>query len=178
MAINRKTNKKVAVNLPAKLGELCMNGFALQQCRDIFGKDFKAVGEDIKDYLENNTDGFTVDMGVGFPTDMGKVTFTERSNWSVDTDKLEAMVANGDISVAQLIACVSTWKASDLEKTLGTNAFDTVADNNPTEYLTLRANSEYKVQAEVQVRKFQAEMIKANANGAASTTSNDEEAVA
>ena len=159
MAINRPTAKKrPVVNLPPELDVLVTDGFALQQCRDIFGRDFKDVGEKIKEYLETNKDGFTIDMGVGFACEQGKVTYTERSNWKVDEAALEQALANGDITISQLLACVSTWKASDLEKTLGTTKFDTIAANNPTEYLTLRATNDYKAEAELMVRGWQQDL--------------------
>lgn len=147
MAI-RRSKEKETINLPAKLESMLEKGFTEQFMASKFEELFKATKSDVKAYLEKNEDGFEVDLGKGFKCEQGTVIVTSRGNVQIDRDKLVELVESGKLSVGQLVACISTFKNEDLEKSLSTSVFDSIATRSNTESLTFRASAEYKAQME------------------------------
>lgn len=147
MAI-RRTKEKESTNLPDRLAKLLEKGFTEQFMSSKFEELFKETKKDVVGYLESNEDGFDADLGKGFKCEQGTVIYTSRTNVSVDKDKLVQLVEEGKLSVGQLIACISTFKNEDLEKSLSTPVFNEVAKKSSSESLTFRGSAEFKAEME------------------------------
>ena len=146
MAI-RKGAKESKASLPTQLENLLLEGFSLQAARDIYDDVFKATKGQITHYLEHNEDGFSCDMGKGFHCEQGTVIFQSRSNYSFDKDKILELVESGKLSLATVINLAS-FNAEKLKTAIGATEFENLATNKPTEYLTMKANAEFKASVE------------------------------
>lgn len=146
MAIKR-AKETVRDSIPTKLAEILLQAFSFQAIRDKYDEAFKGVKTDVTSYLEHNTDGFTVELSKGFTCDQGTVIYQSRSNYRFDTDKILALVEDGKLSLATLVN-IANFNPEKLRTAIGETEFVGLATNHPTEYLTLRANSEFKASVE------------------------------
>lgn len=148
MAINRG-NKDKAKTIPDQLSDILLRAFTDQALSQRYEVMFKDDKKEILDYAEHNKDGFEMDKGVGFKCEQGAVIFTERANWKYDVDKIIELVDSGHVTIATILnAC--NFSAEKLKTAIGEKQFGELASNEPTEYLTLKANSEFKGKVEEQ----------------------------
>ena len=150
MAIRKKDEVKATAQLPAKLQSLATKAFGEQFLQKKFEDHFKATKSEIEEYLETNSDGFSIDTGKATACEEGTFNYIERTTITVDKDKLIEMVANKEISLAQILACVSTFKNEDLEKAITTSRFKEITTSKTSASLTLKANREYKAKMEAE----------------------------
>ena len=62
---------------------------------------------------------------------------------NVDTDQIIAMFEDGQITLPQIVACISTWKKDALKATIA-GSYDKVVTITETEYLTFKGSAEFK----------------------------------
>jgi hypothetical protein len=147
MAIKKKEERS-QFNLPAKLQNLVTKAFGEQFLKDKFEKKFKDTKADMEAYLSSNEDGFDIEAGKSVKCEEGSFYYTERNTISVDKDALIDLVESGKISLAQVLACVSTFKNEELEKAISTSKFKEISSVKTSASLTLKANAEYKAKME------------------------------
>jgi hypothetical protein len=145
MAIKRSKTADVKKSIPAKLADFCQTTFtsdAMAKFYEDMAKDGKAG---IKAYLENNDDGFELDLSVskGFDCDEGRVSYATRKRFDYDADAILALVKSGALTVETLLNCISTFKDKDLQNALGSN-FAKVSTEGSIEFLQLKANENFK----------------------------------
>ena len=63
-------------------------------------------------------------------------------------DAISKMVEDGDISIEQILACISGFNAENLEKSISSAIFVKVATSKVTESLTFRAHGDFKAKCE------------------------------
>ena len=146
MAIKRtKTPEVSKKSLPAKLAYWCNQAFTADAFSKFFDAQAKEGKDGIKSYLENNDDGFELDLTVAksFDCEEGKVTYATRKRFDYDADKLVALIKSGAINIETFINCISTFKDKDLQMALGSK-FDQVATEGYTEFLQLKATDAFK----------------------------------
>jgi len=154
MTINRG-GKKDSNSVPQKLDEILIRAFTDQALSSKYEDLFKADKGEIIAYLEKNDDGFEIDMGKGFKCDQGSVIYTSRANWKFDTDKILELVESGHVTLATILnAC--NFSAEKLKTAIGESKFSGLASQTSTEYLTLRASSEFKTKVEEQFNPSEA----------------------
>lgn len=142
MAINRGPKQKTET-IPATLENLLMQGFTFQAVREKYGDAFDEIKVKVTNYLEHNTDGFEVDMGKGFKCEQGTVIYAARNTWEMNKDKLVTLVRDGKVTIETLINLAS-FNAEKLKAAIGDADFEKIATNKQTEYLTFKANPEFK----------------------------------
>lgn len=145
MAIKKK-DEVSAPQLPAKLSGLLTKAFGEQFLSDKFEKNFKATKVEIEDYLK--TGDFDIETGKAVKCEEGSFYYTERNTVTVDKDALIDLVESGKISLAQVLACVSTFKNEELEKAISTSKFKEISTVKTSASLTLKGNAEYKAKME------------------------------
>ena len=144
MAIKPKNTKEEA-SLPQDLDNLCQKGFTFQQLAAAYEDAFKAVKGDVEEYLKTS-DEVDVTEGEGVKTPYGSIIYMGRSFYKYDNDAIINLVKKGKVSIEQILSCVSGFKAEELEKTLSSGVFETVATKSETKSLTFRASNEFKDQ--------------------------------
>lgn len=145
MAIKRKGQQPAGPSHPAEFEEHVTKALTLQQISDKYKKAFDAEKDWVKGYLENNDDGVTVEQGKALKVEHGSVLFTERANWKIDLKVIEDQILSGEMTIATLLA-ISTINATKLKDAVGEKKFRLMATNEPTEYLTLKADLEFKAE--------------------------------
>ena len=151
MGIKRSKDSSIEKkSLPGKLAAFCKQAFTSDAMAKFFEAKAKAGKDGIKSYLENNDDGFEIDLTVAksFDCDEGKITYATRKRYDYDADKLIKLVESGAINIATLINCISTLKDANLKTAIGSSIFDTVATEGYTEFLQLKASPEFKKKIE------------------------------
>ena len=144
MAIKGKKPSASVPALPQKLSSLLFKAFSFQQLKDAFEGAFKDEKKLIEAYLESNSDGFDVEVSKGFKCAEGQVIYAERANKAIDKDALIDLVKKGTLTIESVIA-MGAFSATNLEKSLSSSDLaKVVTDGEPTRYLTLKANSEFK----------------------------------
>ena len=113
---------------------------------------YKDTKGNVLTYLDSNSDGFNIDKGVGFKCDYGSVTFAGREKINVNPDALAKLIEDGEITIHQVLACLSS-DAFKKDETVATLAghFDKVVTITETEGLTFRATSEFKEKCAAEV---------------------------
>lgn len=142
MAIKRKTDSQGPV-LPEVFTEMVRKALTLQQISDKYEKAFKSEKETLVTYLGSNTDGVEVTAGETLQTPFGGVLYTSRASFDFDLVKLEKMIKDGEMTLATFMA-ISSVSATKLKAAVGDAKFKTLATESSTEYLTLKASSEFK----------------------------------
>ena len=147
MAINRSKDKPEALSIPEKLRRLLKGGFTAS----IMEKKYKTLGKDlrsdIKTYLETNDDDFTVDASKSWKCEFGSVNVKVRKNFDIDSDGLLKKLKAGKVTVETLLS-IAKFSATDLTK-MGLD--DCCTETDPTEFLELRPNAEFKESFEAEV---------------------------
>jgi hypothetical protein len=147
VAIKKKTEPTAVPKLPAKIDDLLQKAFTEQFLCNKYEEMFKETKSDVLTEIESSTD-IEITQGEGFKTPYGSIILSERTNYKYDKDKLAALVDSGALTVDQLLQCVSTFKAEDLQKTLSTAVFETVVTPSTTETFTFKATSDFKSKCE------------------------------
>lgn len=155
MAINR--GKKEASGVPEKLANMLLPAFTHQALAKKYDDIFSDEKKDIVAYLEKNDDGFEIEMSKGFQCDQGQVIYQSRSNWKFDTDKILALVESGHVTLATLVNACS-FNAEKLKTAIGEKEFGSLATQSSTEYLTMKANAEFKAKVDEQFGSVTAEV--------------------
>ena len=140
MAIKRSKSKEDKKQLPNELDELLIKGFTCAVLHKRFEADGKIYRKEVVDYLENNDDGFEVEVSKSFKTEYGSVNFKQRSNEKGDPEKLIELFHEGKLTIETLVN-LGTFSAAKL-RTAGLGA--AIIESDPTEYLELRASTEFK----------------------------------
>lgn len=146
MAIKKKD--EVKQSLPSQLQGLLTKAFGEQFLKTKFEDMFKATKSEMEKYLNDNDDGFDIEAGKAVKSAEGSFYYTETERCSIDKDALIAMVEAKEITLAQVLMCVSTFKNEELEKAISTKKFEEIAKKSITKSLTLKANAEYKAKLE------------------------------
>ena len=144
MAIKSKETK-IQVSIPAQLDDLAQKGFTFQQLSSIYEEKFKETKGDLEDYL-SKTKEIEVTDGKSIDTPYGKICYqgNARPSYEYNTDKLVALIERGDVTLDQILACVSSFKTEDLQKTIG-KKFDEVATLKPSKpSIRFTATPEFK----------------------------------
>lgn len=144
MAIKRKTDSQ-GPTLPEVFTEMVRKALTLQQISDKYEKAFKSEKETLVTYLGSNTDGVEVTAGETLQTPFGGVLYTSRASFDFDLVKLEKMIKDGEMTLATFMA-ISSVSATKLKAAVGDAKFKTLATESSTEYLTLKASSEFKAE--------------------------------
>jgi len=147
MAIKKKEELSKP-QIPAKLQALVTKAFGEQFLKTKFEDKFKETKGEIEGYLSSNSDGFDIEAGKSVKCDEGSFYYTETNRVSIDKDKLIDMVTAGEINIAQVLACVSTFKNEELEKAISSAKFKEIAKTTTSNSLTMKANAEFKAQME------------------------------
>jgi hypothetical protein len=145
MAIKSKEEKSVP-QIPSKLQGLLTKAFGEQFLSDKFDKKFKETKVEIEDFLKAGE--FDITKGTATPCAEGTFNYVERNTVTVDKDALIEMVESGAVSLAQVLACVSTFKNEELEKAISTSKFKEISSVKTTASLTLKGSAEYKAKME------------------------------
>lgn len=143
MAIKAKEVKSGFTVLPAQISELVKKGFTEQQMSSIYEDKFKDTKAQALKLIEES-DQVTLTVGEAIKTEYGSINLIETDRKSIDKDKLIKMVEDGEISIVDVLSCVSTFKNDDLEKTLGKRLFDTVATSSISKSFTWKISPDYK----------------------------------
>jgi hypothetical protein len=143
MAIKKKTDETATASLPPKLDRLLRKGFTEQFLSAKYEDEFKATKAEAKLFIEGSED-VELTIGTSLKSPYGSIVVSERTNISIDKDALIAMVEAGEIEVAQILSCVSTFKNEELEKTLSSAVFAKVASKSNSETFTWKATSDFK----------------------------------
>lgn len=146
MAIKKKTDKQ-SVELPEAFDKLLLKGFTEQFLSAKYEEIFKETKAEVLDYIDKSED-VEITQGEGFKCEYGSIILSERSNYKYDKDKLAELVKDGTITVDQLLQCVSTFKAEELEKTLSTSVFKEVAEKSASQTFTFKATGDFKAKCE------------------------------
>jgi hypothetical protein len=146
MAIKKKTDKQ-SVELPAEFDSLVLKAFTEQFLSAKYDDLFKESKAEVLGYIEKSDD-IEITEGEGFKTEYGSIILSSRSNYKYDKDKLAELVNDGTITVDQLLQCVSTFKAEELEKTLSTTVFNSVAEKSASQTFTFKATGDFKAKCE------------------------------
>ena len=141
---NITTEDKKTAEVTPQLSEILAKAFSAQFIQKKFEEKFKEAKTEIDDYVKNNTDGFFVTPGEATVCADGKFTFSERATIKVDTSALLKMINRKEITIAQVLECVSTFKNDELEKSISTKNFDKVHSKSVTSVMTMTANAEFK----------------------------------
>lgn len=149
MAIKKKESKPSTNVLPGDLDTLVHRAFTEQFMSSKYDDLFKGSKAEVLQYIEKSDD-IEITQGEGFKTEYGSIILSERKNISIDKDKLAELVSDGTISVEQLLACVSTFKNEDLEKTLSTGTFNDIATKSASQTFTFKATGDFKAQCELE----------------------------
>ncbi len=142
MAIKRGT--KSNQQLPEDLCDMAVEAFTNQQMSECFNDRFKGNKTEILDYLDK-TDEITIDddnKSVKFD-DLGSITVASRNNYKYDVDAIYELIDSGRLNVHTLLQIVS-FNDKKMKDVLGDKAFNSVAKNNPTQYLTFKASGSFK----------------------------------
>jgi hypothetical protein len=140
MAINRSKDKPEALSIPEKLRRMLKGGFTASVMEKKYKELGKGLRSDIKNYLESNDDDFTVDASKSWKCEFGSVNVKVRKNFDIDNDGLLAKVKAGKVTVETLLS-IAKFSATDLTK-MGLD--DCCTETDPTEFLELRPNAEFK----------------------------------
>lgn len=138
--------KSSAPSLPADFLARCRKAFSLQAVAARFEDAFKGEKGWLADFLKTSTE-VTVETGKGLLTPFGTVVWKSRDNWAIDTAKVEAMIASGELSLPTLLA-ISSINAIKLKDSIGAQRFEKLAVNRPTEHLSLSATADFKAEVE------------------------------
>jgi len=151
MAIKRKKEEKT-LQIPEVLDDMLLAGFT-SSCLE---KHYKEMGsgarKGIKEYLETNTDGFEISLSESWKCDYGSVNLKIRKSYDIDTDGIIEKVNEGKVTIETLLA-VAKFSAADLAK-LGLGDLCTEKPD-PTEFIELRANAEFKEKVESRFNKVE-----------------------
>lgn len=145
MAIKRSKTADVKKSIPVKLADHCKKAFTSDAMAKFFEAHAKEGKAGIISYLENNDDGFELDLTVAksFDCDEGKVSYATRKRFDYDADAILSLIKSGALTVETLLNCISTFKDKDLQNALGSN-FAKVSNEGSTEFLQLKANEGFK----------------------------------
>jgi len=149
MAIKKKEDKASTRVLPGDFDELLFKAFTEQFLSSKYDDLFKDTKADVLKYIEK-TDEFEINEGEGFKTEYGSIILSSRRNISVDKSKLAKMVEDGALTVDQLLACVSTFKNEDLEKTVSTTKFQEISTVNTSQTFTFKGTTDFKASCDAQ----------------------------
>lgn len=148
MAIKRGPKQTNVTQVPLELAELAESAFFAQQMKDCFGSLFDEDKAKIFKFLEH-TDEVTLDSNnktLDVP-ECGSITFATRRKTTIDKDKLVEMVESGRINIHTLVE-IATFSADKLKTVLGSEAKKVVTEEEPTEYLTLKATPDFKAKVQ------------------------------
>lgn len=152
MAIKKKTDKKESNVLPGELDNMVHKAFTQQFLSSKYETLFKDSKAEVLAYIEKSDD-IEITQGEGFKTEYGSIILSSRTTVKIDKDKLAELVADGTISVEQLLGCVSTFKNEDLEKTLSSSVFDSLAEKTSSDTFTWKATGDFKSDCDAQFDK-------------------------
>lgn len=145
MAIKKK-GEVAAPQLPAKLGSLLTKAFGEQFLQKKFDDNFKETKGEIEAFLV--AEDFDITIGKSTTCPEGAFNYIERKTIAVDKDKLIDLITSKKVTLAQVLACVSTFKNEDLEKAISTPEFAKITSESTSKSLQLRANAAYKSKME------------------------------
>lgn len=151
MAIKIKKADQDKPSLPAKLDKLLVQAFSFQQISSKYEDAFKETKKEVEIYLDKNDDGFDLEEKT-FKCDQGSVTYAERTSYDYDKDAIIELVNSGKVTLETLIG-LATFSAEKLKVALGDTNFKKVSTEKTTNYLTLKASSDFKEECD---RKFEA----------------------
>ena len=146
MAIKKKD--EIRQSLPSQLQGFLTKAFGEQFLKTKFEDMFKATKSDIESYLKDNDDGFDIEAGKSVKSEEGMFYYTESDRYAIDKDALIEMIEAGEVTLAQVLTCVSTFKNDELEKAISSKNFAIISKKSVTKSLTLKANAEYKAKLE------------------------------
>jgi len=132
-------------SIPKKLAKYCHDAFRADVLAKYFEVKARNAKGKIKDYLNENKDGFKLDLDVSksFHCDEGEVTLATRKNFEYDNDAILALIKDGTLSVESLIKCISSYKAESLQLMLG-DRFANVTTVSHTEFLQTKSGEAFK----------------------------------
>jgi hypothetical protein len=128
------TDKKLPKAIDDKVSEAMFWSVTSTLANDEFESEKADVFKDIKD------EGIELIVGESIRTTNGLIRWQDKKNYSVNTDILERMVRDGEITVKTILSMVSTWRKPILE------AIVPSAVNNlkSTEFGVFEASHEFK----------------------------------
>lgn len=147
MAIKKKT-VSTANELPENIDQLSLKAFTEQYLKTRYEECFKETKVELFAAIESSDLELTI--GESFKTKYGTILISETKRKKVDNDKLIDLINKGKISIEQVLACVSTFKNEELEKTLSTPIFEKVSTFEITQSTVMKSNAEFKAQCETQ----------------------------
>jgi len=140
MAIKRTKKTEEVQSLPKQLDELLESGFTASVLHKKFETIAKTHRGEIKEYFEDNADGYSIEVSKSVKTEYGSVILKQRANNSVDTEGLLKALEEGKVTPETLLS-IAKFGAEDLKKIgLGSH----VTELDPTEYIELRASADFK----------------------------------
>lgn len=147
MAIKKKGSKAAAPALPARLAELSRKALLSSAYQKAYEAICKPTKEEIKAYIQENSDGFTLDLDVSksFTAAEGRITWTTRETTEVDKDAIIALIKSGKVTLETIIGCAN-FSQEALKISLGTSYDSAVKPGEPTEFLTLNPSAETKAE--------------------------------
>lgn len=150
MAIRRKEEKS-RPSLPVEIEATVDRALEAKYLSEYFeGKKKDLMGEAVRQ-IENDSRVELV-IGEGLKSRNGMVVLMERRNFDVDAAAIEAAVAEGLVSVADLVACVSTWKKDRLGEVLP----GAMAEKDPTRITQLRVQPHFEAQMQAKHQELDA----------------------
>jgi hypothetical protein len=149
MAIKRKEDKPASNVLPGELDNMVHKAFTEQFLSSKYDDLFKDSKAEVLAYIEGSDD-IEITQGEGFKTEYGSIILSERKNIAIDKSKLAGMIEAGELTVDQLLACVSTFKNEDLEKTLSSSKFAEISTKTATQTFTFKSTGDFKAQCETE----------------------------
>lgn len=152
MAIKKREDKKTSNVLPGDLDNMVHKAFTEQFLSSKYEELFKDSKAEVLKYIESS-DEIEITQGEGFKTEYGSIILSQRTTCKIDKDKLAQLVADGELTVDQLLACVSTFKNEDLEKTLSSSVFNDLAEKSSSDTFTWKATTDFKAECAAQFDK-------------------------
>jgi hypothetical protein len=138
MAIRRK-DEKSKPQVPAEIEATVDQALEAAYLSDFFAGKKDELKAQAVSLIENDPRVELV-IGEGFRTANGMIILSERKNAEVDAAALEAAIAAGHLNIADLLACVSTWKKDRLAEVIP----GAVSFGDPTPSTTLRPAAHFK----------------------------------
>ena len=162
MAIKRgKKTVSEGPNLPSEFLEMAETAFTAQQLASCWENVFKVEKAELFKYLEHSDE---INLGPDNKSvkvsSCGHITFATRASYTINNDALAKMVTDGKLNIHTLIE-IASFNVKKLQDVLGSKFSQVATENNPTEYLTLKASPTFKSQIESEFQdQFEAEVEK------------------
>jgi len=160
MAIKRATEKEKNQELNPEFENALEKAFTYQTIGTLYSDAFKSGKKEILKYIEENDDGFEIEMSKQCKTEWGGITLQEKTNYDIDKDALMELVEDGTVNIVSLLQ-IANIKASDLKKILPAKAFADITTESKTESFVFRGTSEFKAKV---AEDFEIESIELSAS--------------